>query len=126
MKVSETITENLKILFEAYKAKGGTQSSLAKTMEVGQGQISVWLRGGYLPGTENLPQLARIFGVKIDDLYRDPADLKRFLKQEQSEVIAEITKLLEELDEDSLQEIKALAEHSLEATRKAVGKKKKI
>jgi transcriptional regulator with XRE-family HTH domain len=79
---SETIKENLRILFESYKKAGGTQTTLARITGVSQGQISVWLKGGYLPGAENLATLATAFSADVSDFYRPPDELKRILHEQ--------------------------------------------
>lgn len=74
MSTRDVFLKNLNAFFERYKTGGGNQSTLATSAGVRQGQISVWLKGGTLPGAENLPALAKALDISIEDFYRDPAE----------------------------------------------------
>ena len=54
---------------EYRKARGMTQAELAEQMGVGRTTITMWEIGEHLPSAAQLPQLARIFGCKIDELF---------------------------------------------------------
>jgi len=54
------------------KSLGLTQQKLAGRLNVTQGLISQWERGGTLPSTNKLLELARIFGCTIDELFGRP------------------------------------------------------
>lgn len=54
---------------ELRKQAGLTQASLAEAMGVTQTIASDWEHEVYLPRARQLPALARLFGVRIDDLY---------------------------------------------------------
>lgn len=68
MTPGEVFALNFKRMFEDYKARGGTQTSLAAAAGATQGQISLWLRGTQ-PSLENLPGLARALSRSIDDFF---------------------------------------------------------
>lgn len=48
---------------------GMTQEELAKSMSVGQSAVSQWERGAVMPRAELLPQLAKVLGCTIDELF---------------------------------------------------------
>lgn len=52
-------------------AKGLTQEQLAATLSVSIQTISRWECGNTLPDVMLLPEIARLYGVTIDDLYRE-------------------------------------------------------
>lgn len=54
---------------ELRKQAGFTQASLAEAMGVTQTIASDWEHEVYLPRTRQLPDLARLFGVTINDLF---------------------------------------------------------
>ena len=54
---------------ELREAKGILQTQLASSMGVSQGTVSEWEKEVYLPKTRQLPLLARVFGVTIDELF---------------------------------------------------------
>lgn len=49
---------------------GLSQADLAKSLSVTQGAVSQWENHGVLPCADKLPDLAKILGCHIDDLYR--------------------------------------------------------
>lgn len=46
-----------------------TQKALAQLMGVTQANVSQWENGTAYPATEKLPELAKVFGCTIDDLF---------------------------------------------------------
>lgn len=48
-----------------------TQAQLAKQIIVSQSTIAMWETGKSTPRTNKLPQLDKIFGCSIDDLFGD-------------------------------------------------------
>lgn len=72
MDAADFFRKRFKELFSAYQERGGTQTSLAKAAGVAQGQVSVWLRGGYLPGIESLDGIAKAFGVPVTTFFEQP------------------------------------------------------
>lgn len=46
-----------------------TQSDLAEKLSVSQTCIAKWETGEAMPRADKLPELAKIFGCSIDDLY---------------------------------------------------------
>lgn len=71
MDTSEIFRENLRLLFSHYKTQmKGSQKTLAKIAGVQQGQVSVWLSGGYLPGIESLDAIAKAFGVSVEVFFQ--------------------------------------------------------
>ena len=46
-----------------------TQEELEKSMSVGQSAVSQWERGAVMPRAELLPQLAKVLGCTIDELF---------------------------------------------------------
>lgn len=53
-----------------------TQMELADLMGVSYQAVSSWERGLTMPDISKLPDLARIFGVKIDELFNDNNEKK--------------------------------------------------
>ena len=58
--------QNLKILRE--KA-GLTQKEVAALFEIKQNTVSMWETGLSKPRADKLPELAKLYGCSIDDLY---------------------------------------------------------
>jgi len=57
-----------------YREKLGlTQQELATRLNVTQGLISQWELGETFPGASKLPELAKLLGCTIDDLFDRPA-----------------------------------------------------
>lgn len=53
--------------------KGLTQEQLANVLGVSTQSVSRWECGNTLPDVMLLPQIARLYGVTVDDLYREEA-----------------------------------------------------
>lgn len=53
------------------KTLGLSQSDLADILGVTQGAISQWEKGTSMPSTEKLPEIAKILGCEIADLFDD-------------------------------------------------------
>ena len=51
--------------------KGYTQEQLAEMMNVSPKSVSRWECGNTLPDVMQLPELARVYGVTVEDLYRE-------------------------------------------------------
>lgn len=49
---------------------GLTQLELAGALNVKQASVSRWENGDSMPSADKLPELAKIFGCSIDDLYK--------------------------------------------------------
>ena len=54
-------------------AKGLTQEQLAATLGISMQSVSRWECGNTLPDVMLLPEIARLYGVTVDDLYREEA-----------------------------------------------------
>ena len=67
---SEHFSHNLRRL---RLAKGLTQEQLAVTLGVSIQSVSRWECGNTLPDVMLLPEIARLYGVTVDDLYREEA-----------------------------------------------------
>ena len=67
---SEHFSHNLRRL---RLAKGLTQEQLAAMLGVSIQSISRWECGNTLPDVMLLPEIARLYGVTVDDLYREEA-----------------------------------------------------
>lgn len=50
--------------------RGLTQFDIAEKMRCGVSAVSMWETGARNPPTDKLPELARILGCTIDDLFR--------------------------------------------------------
>lgn len=55
---------------ELRMSRNMTQSELATQIGVKRTTIAMWESGSSLPRTDKLPELARIFGCTIDDLFK--------------------------------------------------------
>lgn len=53
---------------------GMTQDQLAQKMDVTQGAVAQWEAGLSRPEIGRLPKLAKVLGVTVDDLLREPTD----------------------------------------------------
>lgn len=51
------------------EAKKLTQSELAAQLNVGQTTVAMWETGYSFPRADKLPELAKILGCRIDDLF---------------------------------------------------------
>lgn len=57
-----------------FREKAGlTQQELAKALGIGPSAISMWETGDRLPRSDKLPELAKILGCSIEDLYQESA-----------------------------------------------------
>ena len=55
-----------------YREKANlTQDQLAAAVNVGRTAVSMWESGDSMPRADKLPDLARILGCTVDDLFRD-------------------------------------------------------
>ncbi len=59
-----------KLIAELRKSKGLTQQQLADQMNLSNKTISKWESGSGSPDLSNLPVLADIFGITVDELLR--------------------------------------------------------
>lgn len=55
----------------ARRSKGMTQQELADLLKTTRSTVAMWESGESFPRADKLPQLARILGCTIDDLFRD-------------------------------------------------------
>ena len=46
-----------------------TQIDLAKKLKIGQSTVAMWETGEAMPRADKLPELAKILGCTIDDLF---------------------------------------------------------
>ena len=63
---------------------GLTQEQVAKMLSVDQSTVSYWESGDVKPRADKLPQLAKLYGCKIDDLFDDtdrPAGIKHLTRR---------------------------------------------
>ena len=67
---SEIFSRNLRRL---RLQKELTQEQLANLLDISVQSVSRWECGNTLPDVMLLPQIARLYGVTVDDLYRDDA-----------------------------------------------------
>ena len=67
---SENFSRNLRRL---RLAKGMTQEQLAGVLGISVQSVSRWECGNTMPDVMLLPQIARLYGVTVDDLYREEA-----------------------------------------------------
>lgn len=51
------------------KSKGLTQSYIATQLKIGRTTVAMWESGKSMPTADKLPELARILGCTIDDLF---------------------------------------------------------
>lgn len=56
---------------ELRKARGMGQLEVAEALGVTQGAVAAWELGRNIPTADKLPALARLLGVKIEDLYAE-------------------------------------------------------
>jgi len=54
-----------------------TQQRLGELLGVVQSTVAMWETGESMPRADKLPELARILGCTIDELYGQPAENKR-------------------------------------------------
>ena len=68
---SEHFSQNLRRL---RLGKGLTQEQLSRLLDVSVQSVSRWECGNTLPDVMLLPRIARLYGVTVDDLYRENAN----------------------------------------------------
>lgn len=73
------------------KGMGLTQAGLAEKLNYSDKAVSKWERGESIPDVLTLLQLAELFGVKVDDLLRDPNELP----EETGTVVGKMEKAVE-------------------------------
>lgn len=52
------------------ESKGLTQEELGKMLGVNRSTVAMWETGEAMPRADKLPELAKILGCSIDDLYK--------------------------------------------------------
>ena len=52
------------------ESKGLTQEELGKMIGVNRSTVAMWETGEAMPRADKLPELAKILGCSIDDLYK--------------------------------------------------------
>ena len=52
------------------ESKGLTQEELGKKIGVNRSTVAMWETGEAMPRADKLPELAKILGCSIDDLYK--------------------------------------------------------
>ena len=82
------IAKNIAALRQASRM---TQLELAEKLNYSDKAISKWERGESIPDVLTLMQLAELFGVKVDDLLRDPNELP----EETGAVVGKMEKAVE-------------------------------
>lgn len=50
-----------------------TQKNLAEKLGVGQSTVAMWESGAQMPRADKLPEIAKILGCTIDELFEDQA-----------------------------------------------------
>lgn len=60
-------------LTEARRQSGLSQQEVAEALDVSRQAVSRWETGAVAPSTENLVELARLYGVTLDALVNGPA-----------------------------------------------------
>lgn len=60
---------NTNYLREMRIKKGLSQSDVAEKLQVKRSTVSMWETGGSFPRADKLPQLARLLGCTIDELF---------------------------------------------------------
>ena len=64
---------NLKALRES---AGLTQDAVAEHLKIQRTTVSMWESGDAKPRADKLPQLAKLYGCTIDDLFKQDTDDK--------------------------------------------------
>lgn len=59
----------MKAIRKLRRAKKMTQSELGALLNVKQATVAMWETGDSIPRADKLPELARILGCRIDDLF---------------------------------------------------------
>ncbi len=70
-------------LISLRKQKGLTQLELAERLNVSRQAISRWEVGTAVPGTDNLKFLSELYGVSVDYLLNDNADISYNIAEKQ-------------------------------------------
>ena len=73
-----------------------TQANIAEALDVDKGTVSKWFDGA-LPSETNLPRLAALFSIELDELFRLPSDtwLHRFIERRSQDEQNRIRAMLE-------------------------------
>ena len=80
-------------LQELRKSKGLTQEELAQSIYVSRTAVSKWESGRGYPSIDSLKELARYFGVTVDELI-SPDEIITAAEDEKQELIGKYTSLL--------------------------------
>lgn len=66
--------------------RGMSQADISESLDINKATVSKWFAGA-LPSEANLPRIAAMFGVEIDELFRMPSDnwLHNFIKDRSEE-----------------------------------------
>jgi len=68
------VTVIMDVTIKDLREKSGlTQKQLGNLLGLGQSAVSMWEAGERMPRADMLPELARILGCTIDDLFDRPA-----------------------------------------------------
>ena len=54
---------------EVRESRSMTQSDVAKALGISRTTVAMWETGDSMPRADKLPELARLFGCRIDDLF---------------------------------------------------------
>ena len=63
---------------------GYTQQSFAGALNVSRSLVAAWEVGRVWPSAVWLPELARLLGCSVDELYRPPEEPETMLSQEEA------------------------------------------
>ena len=78
-----------KFIAENRKKAGFSQESLAEELDISNRSISKWERGICLPETTKMPELCKLFGITINDLFSgEVVDMKNSNKKLEENLLA--------------------------------------
>lgn len=99
-------------LFELRTEQGLSQRQLAKILNVSQGTYNNWENGKTQPSIEDLIKISGIFGVSVDYLICN--QVEEVVVREDKDVLRKVYRLLQKLDDESLQAIATIIEKIVE------------
>ena len=60
---------------ELRQKQGITQEELSKLLDVGQSTVAMWENGTNMPRSDKLPELAKVLGCEISDLFGNESEV---------------------------------------------------
>lgn len=93
-------------LMKELKERDLSQSDLSRKSGISQSQISLVLSGARKPGIEFCNAISKVFKLPLEDIYRHADLMPASIKDDEDQSTKEIVHLLNQMDKDSVQQVK--------------------